>query len=328
MKQISFSQAEFQRKKRLTKREVFLAEMEQIMPWAELLAVVEPHYPKGKRGRPPIGLERMLRVYFVQQWNNLSDEGVEDAITDSQALRAFVGIDLSREAAPDATTVLQFRHLLEQHGLTKKLLEAVNAGLSAAGLLMREGTIADATIIAAPPSVKNEAKARDPDMHQTKKGNQWYFGMKAHIGVDAESGLVHTVVGTAANEADVAQTEHLLHGDEKEVFLDAGYVGAEKREALKERDINWQIAMKRGKLKAVPEETLVGQLLRKRESVKASIRSKVEHPFHIVKNLFHYKKVRYKGLEKNTAQLHTLFALANLMIAKRRLLALDGQVAS
>ncbi len=165
MKQISFSQAEFQRKKRLTKREVFLAEMEKIMPWAELLAVVEPHYPKGKRGRPPIGLERMLRVYFVQQWNNLSDEGVEDAITDSQALRAFVGIDLSREAAPDATTVLQFRHLLEQHGLTKKLLEAVNAGLSAAGLLMREGTIADATIIAAPPSVKNEAKARDPDMH-------------------------------------------------------------------------------------------------------------------------------------------------------------------
>ena len=317
MKQISFSQAEFQRKKRLTKREVFLAEMEQIMPWAELLAVVEPHYPKGKRGRPPIGLERMLRVYVVQQWNNLSDEGVEDAITDSQALRAFVGIDLSREAAPDATTVLQLRHLLEQHELTRKLLEAVNAGLSAAGLLMREGTIADATIIAAPPSVKNEAKARDPDMHQTRKGNQWYFGMKAHIGVDAESGLVHTVVGTAANEADITQTEHLLHGDEKEVFLDAGYVGAEKRDALKERDINWQIAMKRGKLKAVPEETLVGQLLRKLESVKASIRSKVEHPFHIVKNLFHYKKVRYKGLEKNTAQLHTLFALANLMIAKR-----------
>ncbi len=254
MKQISFSQAEFQRKKRRTRREVFLAEMEQIMPWAELFAVVEPHYPKGKRGRPPVGLERMLRVYFVQQWNSLSDEGVEDAITDSQALRAFVGIDLSREAAPDASTVLQFRHLLEQHGLTKKLFDAVNAGLSAAGLLMREGTIADATIIAAPPSVKNEANARDPDMHQTKKGNQWYFGMKAHIGVDAESGLVHTVVGTAANEADVTQTEHLLHGEEKDVFLDAGYVGADKREELKDRDINWQIAMKRGKLKAVSEE--------------------------------------------------------------------------
>ena len=328
MKQISFSQAEFQRKKRRTRREVFLAEMEQIMPWEELFAVVEPHYPKGKRGRPPIGLERMLRVYFVQQWNGLSDEGVEDAITDSQALRAFVGIDLSREAAPDATTVLQFRHLLEQHGLTKKLFEAVNTALTAAGLMMREGTIADATIIAAPPSVKNEANARDPDMHQTKKGNQWHFGMKAHIGVDAESGLVHTVVGTAANEADVTQTEHLLHGEEKDVFLDAGYVGADKREELKDRDVNWEIAMKRGKLKAVSEESGFGQLLRKLESLKASIRSKVEHPFHIVKNLFHYKKVRYKGLEKNTAQLHTLFALANLMIAKRKLLALNSQVAS
>ncbi len=328
MKQISFSQAEFHRKKRLTRREVFLAEMEQVMPWAELLAVVEPHYPKGKRGRPPIGLERMLRVYFVQQWNNLSDEGVEDAITDSQALRAFVGIDLSREATPDAATVLQFRRLLEKHDLTKKLFEAVNAKLSAAGLMMREGSIADATIIAAPPSVKNAAKARDPEMHQTKKGNQWYFGMKAHIGVDAESGLVHTVVGTAAKAADVTQTEHLLHGKEKDVFLDAGYVGADKREELKDRDVNWQIAMKRGKLKVVPEDTLVGQLLRKLESLKASIRSKVEHPFHIVKNLFHYKKVRYKGLAKNTAQLHTLFALANLMIAKRKLLALDTQVAS
>jgi Transposase and inactivated derivatives, IS5 family len=328
MKQISFSQAEFQRKKRRTRREVFLDEMEQIMPWAELFAVVEPHYPKGKRGRPPVGLERMLRVYFVQQWNSLSDEGVEDAITDSQALRAFVGIDLSREAAPDATTVLQFRHLLEQHGLTKKLFEAVNTALTAAGLMMREGTIADATIIAAPPSVKNEANARDPEMHQTKKGNQWYFGMKAHIGVDAESGLVHTVVGTAANEADVTQTEHLLHGEEKDVFLDAGYVGADKREELKDRDINWQIAMKRGKLKAVSEESSFGQLLRKLESLKASIRSKVEHPFHIVKNLFHYKKVRYKGLDKNTAQLHTLFALANLMLAKRGLLALNSQVAS
>ena len=328
MKQISFSQAEFQRKKRRTRREVFLDEMEQIMPWAELFAVVEPHYPKGKRGRPPVGLERMLRVYFVQQWNGLSDEGVEDAITDSQALRAFVGIDLSREAAPDATTVLQFRHLLEQHGLTKKLFEAVNTALTAAGLMMREGTIADATIIAAPPSVKNEANARDPEMHQTKKGNQWYFGMKAHIGVDAESGLVHTVVGTAANEADVTQTEHLLHGEEKDVFLDAGYIGADKREELKDPDVNRQIAMKRGKLKAVSEESGFGQLLRKLESLKASIRSKVEHPFHIVKNLFHYKKVRYKGLEKNTAQLHTLFALANLMIAKRKLLALNSQVAS
>ena len=328
MKQISFSQAEFQRKKRRTRREAFLDEMERVMPWAEVFAVVEPHYPKGERGRPPVGLERILRMYFVQQWNGFSDEGVEDAITDSQALQKFVGIDLSREAAPDATTVLQFRHLLEQHGLTKKLFDVVNGTLGAAGLMMREGTIVDATIIAAPPSVKNKSNARDPDMHQTKKGNQWYFGMKAHIGVDAESGLVHTVVGTSANEADVTQTEHLLHGEEKDVFLDAGYIGADKREELKDRDVSWQIAMKRGKLKAVSEESGFGQLLRKLESLKASIRSKVEHPFHIVKNLFHYKKVRYKGLEKNTAQLHTLFALANLMIAKRKLLALSSQVAS
>ena len=299
-----------------------MGRLESLSPhWGEISALLDEALALRR-------LERMLRVYFVQQWNNLSDEGVEDAITDSQALRAFVGIDLSREAAPDATTVLQFRRLLEQHDLTKKLFDAVNAGLSAAGLMMREGTIADATIIAAPPSVKNEANARDPDMHQTKKGNQWHFGMKAHIGVDAESGLVHTVVGTAANEADVTQTEHLLHGEEKDVFLDAGYVGADKREELKDRDVNWEIAMKRGKLKAVSEESGFGQLLRKLESLKASIRSKVEHPFHIVKNLFHYKKVRYKGLEKNTAQLHTLFALANLMIAKRKLLALNSQVAS
>ncbi|HRF06915.1 IS5 family transposase [Accumulibacter sp.] len=328
MKQISFSQVEFERKKRLPRREVFLAELEQLIPWSELLAIVFPYYSKGARDRPPVGLERMLRVYCVQVCYKLSDEGVEDAITDSQALRAFVSIDLSREAAPDATTVLQFRHLLEKHGLTKKLFEAINGKLSAAGLMMREGTIADATIIAAPPSVKNEAKARDPEMHQTRKGNQWYFGMKAHIGVDAESGLVHTVVGTAANEADVTQTVHLLHGEEKDVFLDAGYVGAEKREELKGRDINWQIAMKRSKLKVVPQDTLVGQLLRQLESLKAGIRSKVEHPFHVVKNLFHDRKVRYKGLAKNTAHLHTLFAFANLLLAKRRLLAIDCQVAS
>jgi IS5 family transposase len=187
MKQISFSQVEYAGKKRTTRREVFLAEMEQVMPWSEVLG-----------------------VYLVQQWYNLSDEGAEDEITDSQALRGFVGIDLSRESAPDATTLLQFRHLLEKHELTKKVFEAINGKLSAAGLMMREGTIADATILAAPPSVKNEAQARDPEMHQTKKGNQWYFGMKAHIGVDAESGLVHTVVGTAANVADVTQTGEVL----------------------------------------------------------------------------------------------------------------------
>ncbi len=328
MKQISGSQIESESKKRITRRERFLAEMEQVIPWPELIEAIEPHYPKGTRGRPPIGLERMLRVYCVQQWFGLSDEGAEDAVTDSLAVQAFVGIDLARETAPDATTLLQFRHLLEKHGLTKTLFETINRTLSAKGLMMREGTIADATILAAAPSVKNEAKARDPEMHQTKKGNQGYFGMKAHLGVDAESGLVHTVVGTAANVGDVTQTAQVLHGEEKVVYLDAGYTGVEKREELKDLDIDWQVAMKRGKLKALPEDSPLGQLLRKLETVKARIRSKVEHPFHIVKNLFPFRKVRYKGLAKNTAQLHTLFGLANLVIAKRRLLALQAQGAS
>ena len=328
MKQISFSEAEFAAKRRVTRRERFLADMEQVIPWRDVLAIIEPHYPKGKHGRPPIGLERMLRVYLVQQWYGLSDEGVEDAITDSQALRGFVRIDLSREAVPDATTLLQFRHLLEEKDLSKAIFAAINAQLTAKGLMMREGTIADATILAAPPSVKNEAKARDPEMHQTKKGNQWHFGMKAHIGVDAESGLVHTVVGTAANVADVAQTAEVLHGEEKVVYLDAGYTGVEKREELKDRDIDWQVATKRSKLKAIPKESPLGTLLRRLESVKASIRSKVEHPFHIVKNLFGHRKVRYRGLKKNTAQLHILFALANLVIARRQLLAVHSQGAS
>lgn len=328
MKQTSFSQLEFEGKKRVTRREKFLADMERVVPWPELEAVIAPHYPKGRRGRPPIGLERMLRVYFVQQWYGLSDEGVEDTITDSQALRAFVGIDLAREAAPDATTLLQFRRLLEQHDLTRTLLETINAKLSAQGLMMREGTIVDATILAAPPSVKNRDKARDPDMHQTKKGNQWYFGMKAHIGVDAESGLVHSVTGTAANVADVTETAELLHGEEQTVFVDAGYTGADKRDELKDRAIDWQIAMKRGKLKAMPEGGRHKALFEQLERLKASVRAKVEHPFHVVKNLFHYKKVRYKGLAKNTAQLFSLFALANLVIAKRQLLALHAQGAS
>ena len=328
MKQISFSQVEFESKRRTTRRERFLADMERVVPWVELMAVIRPHYPTGRRGRPPIDLARMLRVYFVQQWYGLSDEGVEDAITDSQALRAFVGIDLAKEAVPDATTLLQFRHRLEKHKLTQTLFDTINSQLSAQGLMMREGTIADATILAAPPSVKNEAKARDPEMHQTKKGNQWHFGMKAHIGIDAQSGLVHTVVGTAANVSDITQTEHLLHGDEKDVFLDAGYTGAQKRDELKDLPVHWQIAMKRGKLKVVPEGSVLGKLLRQLESLKASVRSKVEHPFHVIKNLFHFRKVRYKGLAKNTAQLHILFGLANLVIAKRKLLALHAQGAS
>ena len=327
MQQISFSQMEYAGKKRITRRERFLGEMERVVPWSALLEVLEPYYPKGKRGRPPIGLERMLRVYFIQQWYGLSDEGVEDAITDSQALRRFVGIDLSREDAPDATTLLQFRRLLETHRLTEKLFSCINGQLAAQGLLLKEGTIADATILSAPSSTKNREKARDPEMHQTKKGNQWYFGMKAHIGADSQSGLVHTVTGTAAHVADITETDKLLHGEEQVVFLDAGYTGIEKRAEVKEKKVKWLVAMKRGKLKAMPEDrlkTLTGQL----ERAKASVRAKVEHAFHVLKNLFHYRKVRYKGLFKNTVQLHMLFGLVNLVLVKKKRLALHAQGAS
>jgi transposase, IS5 family len=227
--QMSFGQVEYARKKKTTRREKFLAQMEQIVPWGRLVALIKPHYPTGRRGRPPVGIERMLRIYFLQQWYALADEALEDSIYDSQAMRNFAGIDLSSESVPDATTLLHFRHLLEAHELTKSLLEEVNAHLEDKHLLMRAGTLVDATIIAAPSSTKNQAGTRDPDMHQAKKGNQWHFGMKAHIGADAESGLVHTVVGTAANVSDISQTHELLHGQERTVHADAGYLGVEKR---------------------------------------------------------------------------------------------------
>lgn len=321
-RQISFAQNEFAGKKRTTRREKFLAEMEVVVPWARLVALIEPHYPKGTRGRPPIGIERMLRIYFLQQWYGLADELLEETIYDSQAMRAFTGIDLSVESVPDATTLLKFRHLLETHKLTARMLEEVNAHLSERRLLLREGTIVDATIIAAPSSTKNKERKRDPEMHQTKKGNAWHFGMKAHIGVDTQSGLVHTVTGTAANVADIAQTHELLHGDEKHVFADAGYTGVEKREELaaKAGKVKWYVAMKRGKRKAMAEGALK-EASEAFEKAKAQVRALVEHPFHILKNLFKHRKTRYRGLVKNTAQLHTLFALVNLVIAKRELLA-------
>ena len=320
-KQMSFAQSEYADKKKVTRRERFLGEMEHLVPWTRLCAVIEPHYPKGRRGRPPIGIERMLRIYFLQQWYGLADEALEDALYDSQAMRTFAGIDLSVEAVPDATTLLKFRHLLEAHDLTRQMFEEVGALLSERKLLMREGTIVDATIIAAPSSTKNARQERDPQMHQTKKGNQWYFGMKAHIGVDAQSGLVHSLSGTAANVADIAQAHALLHGQEKEVFADAGYQGVEKREEMApiREDIEWHVAAKRGKVRAMAEG-LVKELSLLYEKAKAQVRARVEHPFHIIKNLFKHRKVRYRGLNKNTAQLHTLFALANLVIAKRSLL--------
>ena len=316
--QTSFAQAEFAGKKKVTRREKFLARMEAVLPWARLLAVIAPHYPKGERGRPPLGLERMLRVYFLQQWYALADEALEDALYDSQALRSFARIDLNAEGVPDATTLLKFRRLLETHDLCKSLFTAINADLTAQGLLLREGTLVDATLIAAPASTKNENRARDPEMHQTKKGNQWYFGMKAHIGADRDSKLVHTVVVTAANVADITQTAELLHGEEQQVHADAGYTGVEKRAEIValERKIDWQIAGKRGLIKAMAEGT--EKAARKAvEKAKAAVRAFVEHPFHIVKNLFRHRKVRYRGLAKNGHQLYTLFGLANVVIGAR-----------
>ena len=321
--QTSFTHAEFAAKKKTTRREKFLSRMEEVIPWAKLLAVIEPHYPKGERGRPPVGLERMLRVYFLQQWYGLADEALEDALYDSQALQQFARIDLSAEGVPDATTLLNFRHLLETHDLCKGLFSAINADLTARGLLLREGTLVDATLIAAPPSTKNKEKKRDPEMHQTKKGNQWYFGMKAHIGVDADSGLVHTVTTTPANEADVEVVDELLHGKEEVVYGDAGYTGADKRVVRK--NLRWEIAAKRGKVQAM-KEGRAKRAIEKREKHKASIRARVEHPFRVIKRQFGLMKVRFRGLAKNTAHLITLFALSNLWMARRKLLAMTGSL--
>jgi IS5 family transposase len=327
MKQRSFASAEYAMKKKQTRRERFLGEMERIVPWPRLIAVIEPLYPKsGRVGRQPIGVPRMLRMYCLQQWYGLADEALEDALYDSQALRDFVGVDLSRESVPDATTLLKFRRLLQDNDLTRALFDEINAHLAEQGLLMRAGTIVDATIIAAPSSTKNAEKARDPEMHQTKKGNQWHFGMKAHVGVDAESGVVHTVIGTAANVSDVTQAGALLHGQETVAFGDAGYQGVDKREEA--IGPQWHVAMKPGKRKQLNPEFKWARLLEQAEQLKASVRAKVEHPFHVIKNLFRHRKTRYKGLAKNEAQLFSLFGLANIVIAKRRLLAIDAQGAS
>jgi len=328
MKQTSFSDAEFASKKKLTRRERFLAEIEAATPWAALVAVLLPYYPKGDgRGRPPLGLERMLRMYIAQQCFGLSDEGIEDAIYDSQSIRAFVGIDLTHESAPDATTLLKFRRLLEKHNLTRRIFDEINVHLASKGLVMREGTIVDATLIAAPPSTKNRDKKRDPDMHQSKKGNDWHFGMKAHVGVDMATGLVHSVVGTAGNVADVTQTHALLHGGEKAVLGDAGYQGVGKRAENADKAIDWHVAMRPSVRKTLKKNPL-GRATEKLEKAKASVRAKVEHCFHVVKCLFKHRKTRYRGLAKNNAQLFTLFGFANLILARRFVGTVHAQVAS
>ncbi len=328
--QKSFSDFEYTqaREHRQTRRDRFLAEIEACTPWNELVAALKEHYPKsGKRGRPPMGLERMLRMYIAQNCFGLSDEGIEDAIYDSFAIRRFVGVDLGRDPVPDATTLLKFRRLLEANGLTERIFQTIRQHLASKGLIMREGTIVDASLIAAPPSTKNRDKQRDPDMHQAKKGNQWHFGMKLHIGTDADSGLVHTMVTTVANVSDVTQAGALLHGEEKDVYGDAGYQGVEKRAENQDRDVSWHVAMRPGKRRALPQ-TPRGQILDQVERVKSQIRSKVEHPFHVLKNLLAYRKTRYRGLAKSTAHLNTLMGLVYLKLAAKRLMAIQGSSAS
>ena len=304
--------------KRTRKRE-FLDEMERVVPWGELVALIAPYMPEGRRGRPPFAVEAMLRIHFMQQWFTLSDPAMEEALHDVPLFRDFAGLGGWDERLPDESTILRFRHLLEEHQLSAQILATINELLQAKGLLLRAGTVVDATLIAAPSSSKNASGQRDPEMHQSKKGKQWYFGMKAHIGVDADSGLVHTVRGTAGNVSDVVQAASLLHGQEVDAFGDAGYQGADKRPDAK-AGVRWHIAMRPGKRRALDKSRLVDELSDQLERIKARIRAKVEHPFRVIKRQFGHVKVRYRGLKKNTAQLHTLFALSNLWMARKALM--------
>ena len=304
--------------KRTRKRE-FLDEMNLVVPWAELIALISPFAPEGKKGRPPFAVGRMLRIHFMQQWFGLSDPAMEEALHDTPLYREFAGLDNWTSRLPDESTILRFRHLLEQHKLAEQMLALINDMLRSKGLMLRAGTVVDATLIAAPSSTKNASGTRDPEMHQTKKGKQWYFGMKAHIGADAESGLVHTVRGTAANVCDVVEANSLLHRQESDAFGDAGYQGAHKR-ADAAPGVEWHVAMRPGKRRALDKLDPADALIDKVERLKASIRAKVEHPFRVIKRQFGFIKVRYRGLKKNTAQLTTLFALSNLWMSRRKLM--------
>ena len=322
MKQMSLGESGFERKTKRTRKREFLDEMNLVVPWAELVSLIAPHAPApgAKGGRPPFAVETMLRIHFLQQWFNLSDPAMEEALYDMALFREFVGLDTGDDNLPDESTILRFRHLLEAHNLGLQILATVNATLAAKGLLLKSGTVVDATLIAAPSSTKNSSGERDPEMHQTKKGNQWHFGMKAHIGVDADSGLVHTVVGTSANVNDVTQAHALVHGEETDVFADAGYHGVDKRDETQDIEVNWHVAMRPGKRKVLDKSTPMGAILDQLEQAKARIRAKVEHPFRVIKRQFGHVKVRYRGLVKNTAQLHTLFALSNLWMVRGKLL--------
>jgi IS5 family transposase len=301
-----------------TRRREFLDEMDRVVPWSDLVAQIAPFMPEGKRGRPPFPVESLLRIHFMQQWFTLSDPAMEEALHDMPLFRDFAGLGGWDDRLPDESTILRFRHVLEKHKLAERILATVNLLLGAKGLMLRSGTVVDATLISAPSSTKNASGERDPEMHQSKKGQQWFFGMKAHIGVDADSGLVHTVRGTSSNVNDVVEANSLLHGQETDVFADAGYQGAHKRPDAK-ADVQWHVAMRPGLRKLLDKADPMDALTDPVERIKTSIRAKVEHPFRVIKRQFGHVKVRYRGLAKNTAQLHTLFALANLWMVRKRL---------
>ena len=305
-----------------TRKQVFLDQMKQVVPWAALVELIAPYYPEGLKGRPPFSLMTMLRIHFMQQWFTLSDPAMEEAFFDTPLYREFAQLE-EFGRLPDESTILRFRHRLEKHKLAEKILETVNQLLTERGLLLKAGTAVDATLIAAPTSTKNKDKTRDPEMHSSKKGNQWYFGMKAHIGVDAESGLVHTVRGTSGHVSDIAEAHSLLHGEESVAFGDAGYQGVEKRPDAN-ADVTWHVAMHPGKRKALNTENEADAAIHKAEKLKAGIRAKVEHPFRVIKRQFGHVKVRYRGLKKNTAQLVTLFALSNLWMVRGELMGAEA----
>jgi IS5 family transposase len=313
MKTVSFASLAYDNKKKKTRREKFLEEMNQVIPWDELLQNIKEYYPKAGNGRQPMPLARMLRIYFMQQWYGLSDPAMEDALYDIESMRRFADIDLENDEIPDETTILHFRHLLEKHELTKKIFEKTKRYLSDKGLLLREGTIVDATIISAPTSTKNQSNTRDKEMHQTKKGNQWYFGMKAHVGTDTGKGLVHSVVVTDAAVHDSKVMDELVHGEEQAVYGDRAYNNEKRKGDYEARGIKWRVNRKAYRHHQLSPEDV------EYNHEQSRIRAKGEHAFLVVKHLWHYRKARYKGLLKNAAQVFSLFALANLYLVRHEL---------
>jgi transposase, IS5 family len=315
MKQTTFASVAWDRKGKVTRRERFLAEMEAVIPWPRLLRLIEPHYPKAGNGTQPMPMERMLRIYFMQNWFNLSDPAAEDSLYDSESMRRFAGIELVEDAIPDETTILRFRHLLERHQLTERIFTEIRALLEEKRLLLRSGTIVDATIIEAPPSTKNEAKARDPEMRQGKKGGAWHFGMKAHVGTDVH-GLVHSLATSHAGAADITEMPKLLHGDERVVYGDQAYWSMDHREAAEARGIRYRVNRRPN------GHAPLSEYQRSINRSRSRTRARGDHAFHVIKCLWGFTKVRYRGLTKNTARLFTVFALANLYLVRRRLMPL------